>query len=59
MYYISSLIYAIRKIRLFKKCNDYFEIRNMKHFKEKNFVDELLNQPWECIYFFGNDPNHI
>ena len=25
----------------------------------KNFVDELLNQHWEYIYFFGDDPNAI
>ena len=52
-----SLVYAIRKIRVFQKTNDFVEIRNMKNFNEKNFVDELLNQHWEYIYFFGNDPN--
>ena len=28
----------------------------MKNVNEKNFVDELLNQHWEYIYFFGDDP---
>ena len=37
-----SLVYAIRKIRVFQKANDFVEIRNMKNFNEKNFVDELL-----------------
>ena len=54
-----SLVYAIRKIRVFQKTNDFVEIRNMKNFNEKNFVDELLNQHWEYIYFFGDDPNAI
>ena len=38
-----SLVYAIRKIRVFQKTNDFVEIRNMKNFNENNFVDELLN----------------
>ena len=38
----NSLVYAIRKIRVFQKANDFVEIRNMKNFNEKNFVDELL-----------------
>ena len=54
-----SLIYAIRKIRHFQKNDDFVEIRNMKNFNENNFVNELLNQHWECIYFFGKDPNHM
>ena len=54
-----SLIYAIRKIRHFQKNDDFVEIRNMKNFNEKNFVNELLSQNWECIYFLGKDPNHM
>mgnify|MGYP002803374417 FL=1 len=46
-----SLIYAIRKIRLFQKNNDFVEIRNMKNVNEQNFVNELCNQNWDCIYF--------
>ena len=30
----------------------------MKNFNENNFVNELLNQNWECIYFFRKDQNH-
>ena len=41
-----SLVYAIRKTGIFKKANDFVEIRNMKNLNEKN-VDELLNQMWE------------
>ena len=29
----------------------------MKHFNEEKFVNELLNQQWENVYFFGDDPN--
>ena len=32
-----SLVYAIRKFRVFQKTNDFVEIRNMKNFNEKNF----------------------
>ena len=52
-----SLMYVIRKIRVFQKTDDFVEIRNMKNFNEKNFVGELLNEHSECIYFFGEDPN--
>ena len=44
-------------LELFQKANDFVEIRNMKHFNEEKFVNELLNQQWENIYFFGDDPN--
>ena len=29
----------------------------MKNFNEKKFIDELLNQHWDYVYFFGDDPN--
>ncbi len=29
----------------------------MKNFNEKNFMEDLLNQHWEYIYFFGKNPN--
>ena len=54
-----SLVYAIRKIRVFQKVEDFVEIRNMKNFNETKFVDELLNQHWEYIYFFGEEPNSM
>ena len=44
-------------LELFQKANDFVEIRNMKHFNEAKFVNELLNQQWENGYFFGDDPN--
>ena len=52
-----NLVYAIRKNRIFQKADDFVEIRNMKHFNEEKFVNELLNQHWENVYFFGDDPN--
>ena len=53
-----SLVYAIRKnSNIFQKANDFVEIRNMEHFNEEKFVNELLNQQWENVYFFGDDPN--
>ena len=36
-----SLIYAIRKIRLFERNNDFVEIRRIKNFNEKNFVHDF------------------
>ena len=29
----------------------------MKHFNEEKFVNELLNQQWENVYFFCDDTN--
>ncbi len=53
-----SLVFAIRKIQIIqKKEKNTFEIRNMKNFDEKKFVDELLTQHWEYVYFLGNDPS--
>jgi hypothetical protein len=31
----------------------------MKNFNETKFVDELFNQHWEYIYFFGEEPNSM
>ena len=33
------------------------EIRNMKNFDDKKFVEDLLNQYWEYGYFFADNPN--
>ena len=53
-----SFVYAIRKnSNIFQKANDFVEIGNMEHFNEEKFVNELLNQQWENVYFFGDDPN--
>jgi hypothetical protein len=51
-----SLVYAIR---VFQKVEHFVEIRNLKKFNETKFVDELLNQHWEYIYFFGEEPNSM
>ncbi len=29
----------------------------MKNFNEKNFMEDLLNQHWKYIFFFGKNPN--
>jgi hypothetical protein len=53
-----SLVFAIRKIRVMQRNEkNCVEIRNMKNFNEKKFIDELLNQHWDYVYFFGDDPN--
>ena len=49
-----SLVFAIIKIRIMqKKEKNTVEIRNIKHFDEKKFVDELLTQHWEYVYFLA------
>ena len=30
---------------------------NMKNFNEEKFIEDLLKQPWEHIYFSAEDPN--
>ena len=30
----------------------------MKHFDEIKFLNDLLSQHWEYVYFFGKDPNN-
>ena len=53
-----SLVFAIRNIRVMQRNEkNCVEIRNMKNFDEKKFIDELLNQHWDYVYFFGDDPN--
>ena len=48
-----SLVFAIRKIRIIQtKEKNTIEVRNMKNFDGKKFVDELLTQHWEYVYFF-------
>ena len=29
----------------------------MKNFDEGKFIEELLKQHWEYVYFFADDPN--
>ena len=31
----------------------------MKNFDEIRFLNDLLSQHWEYVYFFGNDPNNM
>ena len=46
-----SMIYAIRKINItiHKNVENISEIRNMKNFNGQNFLNDLLQQPWENI----------
>ena len=52
-----SLVFAIRKIYIVTKQENTLEIRNMKNFDEGKFIEELLKQHWEYVYFFADDPN--
>jgi hypothetical protein len=53
-----SLVFTIRKIHISKKQDENIvEIRNMKNFDDKKFVEDLLNQYWEYVYFFADNPN--
>lgn len=53
-----SLVFAIRKIHVFKKNEkNIVEIRNMKHFDGQKFIEDLLSQHWEYVYFFADNPN--
>ena len=53
-----SLVFTIRKIHISKKQDENIvEIRNMKNFDDKKFVEDLLNQHWEYVYFFADNPN--
>ena len=52
-----SLVFAIRKISVIDKQENILAIRNMKHFNEKRFIEDLLKQPWEHVDFSAEDPN--
>ena len=52
-----SLVFAIRKMSVIDKQENILEIRNMNNFNEETFIEDLLKQPWEHIYFSGEDPN--
>ena len=52
-----SLVFAIRKISIVTKQENTLEIRNMKNFDEGKFIEELLKQHWDYVYFFADDPN--
>ena len=42
-----SLVFAVRKISVARKVEHTVEIRNMKKFDTKKFVEDLKQQPWE------------
>ena len=52
-----SLVFAIRKISVIGKQENILETRNMKNFNEEKFIEDLLKQPWEHIYFSAEVPN--
>jgi exonuclease III len=52
-----SLVFTIRKISVFKKLENTVEIRNMKKFDNQKFVEDLVQQQWENVYFFADTPN--
>ena len=55
-----SLIFGIRKINFSeKKKNNIIEVRNMKRFNEQRFLQDLMNQPWEHVYFFAENPDSM
>ena len=52
-----SLIFTIRKISIIKKQENTIEIRNMKNFDDKKFVNKTTESAF--IYFFAADPNSM
>ena len=55
-----SLIFGIRKINFSeKKKTNIIEVRNMKRFNEQRFLQDLMNQPWEHVYFFAENPDSM
>ena len=52
-----SLVFAIRKISVTKNRENIVEIRNMKNFDNQKFIEDLMQQHWENVYFFAEDPN--
>ena len=52
-----SLVFAIRKISVARKVEHTVEIRNMKKFDTKKFVEDLKQQPWQNVYFFADTPS--
>ena len=52
-----SLVYVIRKISVTKNRENVVGIRNMKNFDNQKFIEDLMHQHWENLYFFAEDPN--
>ena len=51
-----SLIYAVRKFSIPKRRQVIKQVRNLKHFSEKDFISDLQNIPWYEIESL-KDPN--
>ena len=55
-----SLIFEIKKINFRKKRKiNILEVRNMKRFNDQRFLEDLMNRPWEQIYFFAENPDSM
>ena len=54
-----SLVIAIRKISvtITKNRENIVEIRNIKNFDNQKFIEDLMHQHWENMYFFAEDSN--
>ena len=53
-------IFGIRKIHFReKKKTNIIEVINMERFNEQRFLEDLMNQPWEQIYFFAENPDSM
>ena len=52
-----SLVFAIRKISVTKNRENIVEIGNMKNLDNQKFIEDLMQQHWENVYFFAEDPN--
>ena len=52
-----NLVFAIGKISVTKNRENIVEIRNMKNFDNQKFIEDLMHQHWENVYFFAEDPN--
>ncbi len=52
-----SLVFTIGKISVVKKLENTVEVRNMKKFNAQIFVEDLMLQQWENVYFFAKTPN--
>ena len=51
-----SLIYVVRKFSIPKRRQVIKQVRNLKHFSEKDFISDLQNIPWHEIESL-KDPN--
>ena len=52
-----SLVFAIRKIAVTKNRENIVETRNTKNSDDQKFIEDLMQQHWENVYFFAEDPN--